>query len=143
MRKISFVAAIALMLDNMASDILRRADSRCCRLRRVRLAHGICVHTGHERCAARECEGSRQSQRGYTLSASGRSVNRRKVIAAKRFSLIRRAALRRWPSETGSPPRNNVSVSASRRNGPRVYAAAISRSSGSSETLKKFFSAVS
>jgi len=30
------------------------ADSRCCRLRRVRLAHGICVHAGHERCAARE-----------------------------------------------------------------------------------------
>ena len=25
------------------------ADSRCCRLRGVRLAHGICVHAGHER----------------------------------------------------------------------------------------------
>src|SRR5215813_12545950 len=52
-------------------------------------------------------------------------------------------ATARWPSETGSPPRNNVSVSASRRNGPRTYVAAICRSMASSETLKKFFSAVS
>jgi len=30
------------------------ADARCCRLRWVRVAHGKCVPTGHERCAARE-----------------------------------------------------------------------------------------
>src|SRR5262249_31981665 len=31
-----------------------KADSPCCRLSRVRPAHGICVHTGHERRAARD-----------------------------------------------------------------------------------------
>src|SRR5262249_13714522 len=30
------------------------ADSRCCRLRRIRLAHGICVPAGTERYSARE-----------------------------------------------------------------------------------------
>jgi hypothetical protein len=56
-------------------------------------------------------------------------------------SSTRSNATARWPSETGSPPRNNVSVSASRQNGPRMYVA--DRSSASSETLKNFFSAVS
>ena len=73
-----------------------KADSRCCRLRRVRLAHGICVHAGHERCAARE-NVRLQGSPGWGRARPGIALQNRNLTddAAGRNDFI---SSKEWPS---------------------------------------------